>query len=74
MTVKNLGDLVIWIGAICGALYAIWLMLRLAIVNPIRRSIGLGLEPVSNKLKEVESKVGNLDQRMSDHIATHSKS
>ena len=71
MTVKALGDIVIWIGAIAGALYAIWLMLRAAVVNPIRKSIGTELTPVTDRLKEVEQKMTNLDTRMSDHIATH---
>lgn len=73
MTVRALGELIIWAGAVCGALYAIWGLLRMAVVNPIRKSIGAELSPVSDKLKAVEQKVGNLDQRMSDHIATHSK-
>ena len=71
MTIKALGDIVIWIGAIAGALYAIWLMLRAAVVNPIRKSIGTELTPVTDRLKEVEQKMTNLDTRMSDHIATH---
>lgn len=71
MTIKALGDIVIWIGAIAGALYAIWLMLRAAVVNPIRKSIGAELSPVTDRLKEVEQKMTNLDTRMSDHIATH---
>ena len=72
MTVKALGDIVIWIGAIAGALYAIWALLRLAVVNPIRKSIGSELSPVTSRLEKVEQKMVNLDTRMSDHIATHS--
>lgn len=71
MTVKALGDIVIWLGAIAGALYTIWALLRLAVVNPIRKSIGAELTPVTNRLKEVEQKMINLDTRMSDHITTH---
>lgn len=72
MTVRALGELIIWLGAIAGALYAIWALLRLAVVNPIRKSIGTELTPVTDRLKEVEQRMGNLDTRMSDHIATHS--
>lgn len=72
MTLKNLGDIVIWLGAVAGALYAIWLMLRAAVVNPIRKSIGAELTPLANRLIKVEHKVTNLDTRMSDHIVTHS--
>lgn len=69
---RALGELIIWLGAIAGALYAIWALLRLAVVNPIRKSIGAELTPVTDRLKEVEQKMVNLDTRMSDHIATHS--
>lgn len=71
MTVRALGELIIWLGAIAGALYAIWALLRLAVVNPIRKSIGTELSPVTNRLEKVEQKMINLDTRMSDHIATH---
>lgn len=71
VTLKSLGDIVIWMGAIAGALYAIWLMLRAAIVNPIRRSVRDELTPVADRLQKVEIGVSALDTRMSDHIATH---
>lgn len=71
MTLKTAGDIIIWLGAIAGALYAIWLMLRAAVVNPIRKSIGAELSPVTDRLEKVEQKMINLDTRMSDHITTH---
>lgn len=71
MTIKDAGDWIIWAGAISGALYAIWLALRAAVVNPIRKSIGAGLKPVTDRLTQVEVGQRTLDQRMSDHIATH---
>lgn len=73
MTIKDAGDWIIWTGAIAGALYAIWLALRGAVVNPIRKSIGAGLVPVTERLKKVEEGQAALNQRMSDHIATHSR-
>lgn len=72
MTVSELTTWIIRAGAVAGALYAIWALLRLAVVNPIRKSIGAELTPVTDRLKEVEQKMTNLDTRMSDHIATHS--
>lgn len=71
VTVSDLSDVVIRLGAVAGALYAIWALLRLAVVIPIRKSINAEVEPVTEQLKEVEQKMTNLDVRMSDHIATH---
>lgn len=72
MTISELMDWLIKLGAVAGALYAMWLALRGAVVNPIRKSIGAGLKPVTDRLKEVEKGQAVLNQRISDHIATHS--
>lgn len=70
MTVKDVGDLIIWVAAVIVALGAI---LRYVVVKPLRHSLTDELSPVVSRLEKVEQGQAGLDQRMSDHIMTHRK-
>lgn len=72
MTIKTLGDIVIWVGAISGALFAIGMFLRAVLLRPMKSSLSAGTDEIKVSLDKVEIRLGALDQRMSDHIATHS--
>lgn len=92
MTVRALGELIIWAGAICTALFAIGMLLRVAVVNPLKRNTNAELETVkanvqkvltevapesgvrmSERLYGVELRLGAVENRISDHVITHSK-
>lgn len=64
MTVRELGDFIIWAGAVVGALLAIGAVLRVVVVAPLKRHVG-------EEVRELSAKVGVLNQRFSDHLMTH---
>lgn len=91
MTVSELGELIIWVGAVLGALLVMGAFLRMAVVNPLKRNTNAELETVKKdiskvlrevapetgpsmgeRVRVVEIGVASLDQRMSDHLLTHS--
>lgn len=71
MTIRDAGELVIWLGAIAGALIVLGTFLRLITVGPMKRSFKEELAPVDERLLRVEQGQQSLDQRMSDHILSH---
>jgi len=64
MTVRELGDFIIWAGAVIGALFAIGAVLRVAVVTPLKRH-------VVSEVQEVTVKLGILNQRFTDHLMSH---
>jgi uncharacterized membrane-anchored protein YhcB (DUF1043 family) len=72
MTIKTLGDIVIWIGAIAGALLGIGMFLRAVLLRPMKASLTAETDGIKTSLDKVELRLGGVEQRMSDHIATHS--
>lgn len=72
MTVKSLGDIVIWAGALAGALIAIGLFLRAVLLKPMIASVSGETKGIKESLDKVELRLGGVEQRMSDHIVTHS--
>ena len=73
MTIKTLGDIVIWMGAIAGALLGIGMFLRAVLLRPMKSSLTAETDGIKTSLDKVELRLGGLEQRMSDHIATHSR-
>jgi hypothetical protein len=71
MTVQALGDALIWVGAVAGALLAIGMFLRAVLLRPMKASLSEETNGIKTSLDKVELRLGGLDQRMSDHIATH---
>lgn len=72
MTVGALGDIVIWAGAIAGALLAIGVFLRAVLLRPMKASLSAETDGIKTSLDKVELRLGGVEQRMSDHIVTHS--
>ena len=71
MTVDELSDLIVGLGAVCGALMLIGALLWRIVVRPLRRSLSEELEPVITELEKVKLGQEALNTRMSDHIMTH---
>jgi len=71
MTIKALGDIVIWIGAIAGALFAIGMFLRAVLLRPMRASVSAETNGIKESLDKVELRLRGVEQRMSDHVLTH---
>lgn len=72
MTVNEVSDLIVGLGAVAGALMLIGALLWRVVVKPLRKSLSEELQPVVSRLEKVEIGQRSLDTRMSDHIATHS--
>lgn len=71
MTVKALGDIVIWIGAIAGALLGIGMFLRAVLLRPMKASLSAETNGIKESLDKVELRLHGVEQRVSDHIITH---
>lgn len=71
MTVKDLSDLVIGLGAVAAALIAIGALLWRVVVKPLRKSLTEELQPVVSRVERVEQSQAALNTRMNDHIMTH---
>lgn len=71
MTVKDLSDFVVGIGAVAGALMLIGALLWRVVVKPLRKSLSEELQPVVSRLEKVEQSQSALNTRMNDHIMTH---
>ncbi len=71
MTVKDLSDLVIGLGAVAGALMVIGALLWRVVVKPLRKSLTEELQPVVSRVEKVEQSQKALNTRMDDHIMTH---
>lgn len=66
MSVRDVGDLVIYAGAVAGALGAIGVLLRVLVVRPIRARINEQIEThVSRKLTTVGDQVGEVQAEVS---------
>lgn len=57
MTVKEAGELVIWLGLVAGALFSIGAFLRVAVVNPLKRNTNKELETVKANVARVLEEV-----------------
>jgi hypothetical protein len=71
VTIKTLGDIVIWAGAIAGALFAIGMFLRAVLLKPMKASLSVETDGIKSSLDKVELRLGGVEQRISDHIVTH---
>jgi F0F1-type ATP synthase membrane subunit b/b' len=71
VTVKDLSDLVIGLGAVAGALMVIGALLWRVVVKPLRKSLTEELQPVVSRVEKVEQSQKALNTRMDDHIMTH---
>lgn len=71
MTVREAMDLVIYAGAVCGAIFAIWALLRTFVVKPIKTNAARESNRIRDSIKLLDTKVDGLGQRLSDHITTH---
>ncbi len=84
MTIRDTGDLIIWIGAICAAIFAIGAIVHWSIMKPLRAWIVETVAKPVNEVKDevksnagvsmkdtidrIEIKVDALDKRFSNHI------
>jgi hypothetical protein len=57
VTVQELGELLIWLGAIAGALLAIGTVLRLWVVNPLKRNTNVELQSVKANVAKVLAEI-----------------
>jgi hypothetical protein len=64
MTVQALGDALIWVGAVAGALLAIGMFLRAVLLRPMKASLSEETNGIKTSLDKVELRLGGLDQRM----------
>ncbi len=71
MTVNQVSDFVIGLGAVAGALMVIGALLWRVVVKPLRKSLTEELQPVVSRLEKVEQSQKALNTRMNDHIMTH---
>jgi hypothetical protein len=71
MTVNQVSDFVVGLGAVAAALIAIGALLWRVVVKPLRKSLTEELQPVVSRLETVEHAQAALNTRMNDHILTH---
>jgi hypothetical protein len=60
-------------GAIAGALLGIGMFLRAVLLRPMKASVTAETKGIKDSLDKVELRLGGVEQRMSDHVATHSR-
>lgn len=68
ITVRHLGDLVIYAGAIAAALAALAVVARYVIVQPLKRFIAHTLEEA---FSATVHRVTALERRFDDHVTSH---
>ncbi len=87
MGLKDLGDFLIYLGAIAAALAAIGVVLRFVVVRPLMNKLKAELIPKTNtihaevtpnhgssmkdQITRTETKLDTLEKRFSDHILNH---
>lgn len=71
MTVADASNVVIGLGAVCGALMLIGGLLWRVVVKPLRKSLTEEIQPVLSRVERVEQSQKALNTRMTDHIMTH---
>jgi F0F1-type ATP synthase membrane subunit b/b' len=71
MTINQVSDFVVGLGAVAAALIAIGALLWRVVVKPLRKSLTEELQPVVSRVEKVENAQKALDTRMNDHIMTH---
>lgn len=80
MTIKDLGEVIIWIGGVAGAIAAICFLIRAA-WRANRRLVKVAdlvteLSPnsghsIKDTVHRIERKVDRLDERLADHLTNH---
>jgi hypothetical protein len=87
MALKDIGDFLIYLGAIAAALAAIGVVLRFVVVRPLMNKLKEELIPKTNtihaevtpdsghsmkdQITRTEVKLDTLEQRFSDHLTNH---
>jgi hypothetical protein len=87
LTIKDLGDALIYLGGVAGALAAIGVVLRYVVVQPLKKWMREQVKPpleqvraevshnsghsLKDAVSRVERKVDRLDERLDAHIDNH---
>lgn len=66
--VRNLGDLIISLGAVAGGLIAIAVVMRFVVVRPLMNMID---KRVVTQMHRTERKLDRLTARFEDHVRIH---
>jgi hypothetical protein len=70
-TVKTLGDVVIYLGALAGALAAIGLLMRYTLLRPFRAFLSREISGPLGEIRDQLATYGDLSKRLDDHLVNH---
>jgi len=72
MTLRQLGDWVIWVGSLCLALVAIGVIVHWVAVRPLKAWLEEELiEPLDARVSKVEDRTSRLERWRTSHVAGH---